>query len=150
MLAVGGDSPWQTVSDLPPAHQQVLQETGADPAVVNRLLHDPTVRMKELRDDRVVYVATYLWPGVYSASYIARATTPGKFATFYALVALFVLAVLFAFTVGTLPATSPRLLIPCAMVSGLGRRVTMSPSHLLHALATASCSLLSSPVSRLR
>jgi len=34
---------------------------------------------KELRDDRVVYVATYLWPGVYTASYIARATTPGVF-----------------------------------------------------------------------
>ena len=34
---------------------------------------------KELRDDRVVYVATFLWPGVYTASYIARATTPGVF-----------------------------------------------------------------------
>jgi hypothetical protein len=34
---------------------------------------------KEIRDDRVVYVATYLWPGVYTASYIARATTPGVF-----------------------------------------------------------------------
>ncbi|MEO8879915.1 MAG: alpha-2-macroglobulin family protein [Gemmatimonadaceae bacterium] len=34
---------------------------------------------KEIRDDRVVYVATYLWPGVYTASYIARATTPGAF-----------------------------------------------------------------------
>ncbi|HEV2670010.1 MAG TPA: alpha-2-macroglobulin family protein [Gemmatimonadales bacterium] len=34
---------------------------------------------KELRDDRVVYVATVLWPGRYSATYIARATTPGTF-----------------------------------------------------------------------
>ena len=34
---------------------------------------------KELRDDRVVYVATYLWKGRYSATYVARATTPGTF-----------------------------------------------------------------------
>ena len=34
---------------------------------------------RELRDDRVVYVATYLWAGTYSASYVARATTPGVF-----------------------------------------------------------------------
>ena len=34
---------------------------------------------KELRDDRVVYVATVLWTGRYSATYIARATTPGTF-----------------------------------------------------------------------
>jgi uncharacterized protein YfaS (alpha-2-macroglobulin family) len=34
---------------------------------------------KEMRDDRVVYVATYLWPGTYTASYVARATTPGIF-----------------------------------------------------------------------
>ena len=34
---------------------------------------------KEMRDDRVVYVATYLWPGTYTASYVARATTPGVF-----------------------------------------------------------------------
>ncbi|MBX6332751.1 MAG: hypothetical protein IRY91_12965, partial [Gemmatimonadaceae bacterium] len=34
---------------------------------------------KELRDDRVVYVATMLWPGTYTATYIARATTPGVF-----------------------------------------------------------------------
>jgi uncharacterized protein YfaS (alpha-2-macroglobulin family) len=34
---------------------------------------------KELRDDRVVYVATVLWPGTYTATYLARATTPGTF-----------------------------------------------------------------------
>ena len=35
---------------------------------------------KELRDDRVVYVATRLWKGSYTATYLARATTPGTFA----------------------------------------------------------------------
>ena len=35
---------------------------------------------REMRDDKVVYVATLLWPGTYSASYLARATTPGRFA----------------------------------------------------------------------
>jgi uncharacterized protein YfaS (alpha-2-macroglobulin family) len=34
---------------------------------------------KELRDDRVVYAATVLWPGTYTATYVARATTPGVF-----------------------------------------------------------------------
>jgi uncharacterized protein YfaS (alpha-2-macroglobulin family) len=34
---------------------------------------------RELRDDRVVYSATLLWPGTYTASYLARATTPGTF-----------------------------------------------------------------------
>lgn len=34
---------------------------------------------REIRDDRVVYSATMLWPGTYTASYIARATTPGTF-----------------------------------------------------------------------
>ena len=34
---------------------------------------------RELRDERVVYAATVLWPGTYSASYVARATTPGVF-----------------------------------------------------------------------
>jgi uncharacterized protein YfaS (alpha-2-macroglobulin family) len=34
---------------------------------------------RELRDDKVVYVATLLWPGSYSATYLARATTPGRF-----------------------------------------------------------------------
>jgi uncharacterized protein YfaS (alpha-2-macroglobulin family) len=34
---------------------------------------------RELRDDRVVYSATMLWPGAYSVSYVARATTPGVF-----------------------------------------------------------------------
>ena len=34
---------------------------------------------KEFRDDRVVYVATVLWTGRYTASYVARATTPGTF-----------------------------------------------------------------------
>jgi hypothetical protein len=34
---------------------------------------------KEMRDDKVVYVATQLWPGSYTASYVARATTPGVF-----------------------------------------------------------------------
>ena len=34
---------------------------------------------KELRDDRVVYSATILWRGTYTASYVARATTPGVF-----------------------------------------------------------------------
>ena len=40
--------------------------------------------------------------------------------------------------------------VKCSIVSGLGSRVTMSPSHLLHALAARSCSSLSSLVSRLR
>jgi uncharacterized protein YfaS (alpha-2-macroglobulin family) len=35
---------------------------------------------KEMRDDKVVYVATQLWPGSYTATYVARATTPGVFA----------------------------------------------------------------------
>jgi hypothetical protein len=35
---------------------------------------------RELRDDRVVYSATYLWPGTFTASYVARATTVGTFA----------------------------------------------------------------------
>lgn len=34
---------------------------------------------KEMRDDRVVYSATVLWPGSYSATYLARATTAGTF-----------------------------------------------------------------------
>lgn len=34
---------------------------------------------RELRDDRVVYAARLLWPGTYTASYLARATTPGSF-----------------------------------------------------------------------
>ena len=34
---------------------------------------------KEMRDDRVVYSATVLWPGTYTATYLARATTPGTF-----------------------------------------------------------------------
>jgi uncharacterized protein YfaS (alpha-2-macroglobulin family) len=34
---------------------------------------------RELRDDRVVFVATRLWKGSYSATYLARATTPGRF-----------------------------------------------------------------------
>ncbi|MEP6691400.1 MAG: alpha-2-macroglobulin family protein [Gemmatimonadaceae bacterium] len=34
---------------------------------------------RELRDDRVVYYATYLFRGTYTATYIARATTPGVF-----------------------------------------------------------------------
>ena len=34
---------------------------------------------RELRDDRVVYSATYLWPGTYTATYVARATTAGTF-----------------------------------------------------------------------
>jgi hypothetical protein len=34
---------------------------------------------KEMRDDRVVYSATLLWPGTYTATYLARATTPGTF-----------------------------------------------------------------------
>jgi uncharacterized protein YfaS (alpha-2-macroglobulin family) len=34
---------------------------------------------KEMRDDRVVYYATVLWPGTYYTSYVARATTPGRF-----------------------------------------------------------------------
>jgi uncharacterized protein YfaS (alpha-2-macroglobulin family) len=34
---------------------------------------------RELRDDRVVYAATVLWKGEYTASYLARATTPGSF-----------------------------------------------------------------------
>ncbi len=34
---------------------------------------------KEIRDDRVVFVATRLWRGSYTATYVARATTPGRF-----------------------------------------------------------------------
>lgn len=34
---------------------------------------------RELRDDRVIYAATFLWKGTYTASYLARATTPGTF-----------------------------------------------------------------------
>ncbi|MCU0634709.1 MAG: hypothetical protein MUE41_07540, partial [Gemmatimonadaceae bacterium] len=34
---------------------------------------------RELRDDRVYWSATQLWPGTYSVSYLARATTPGTF-----------------------------------------------------------------------
>jgi uncharacterized protein YfaS (alpha-2-macroglobulin family) len=34
---------------------------------------------REMRDDRVVYSATILWPGTYTASYVARATTVGTF-----------------------------------------------------------------------
>jgi hypothetical protein len=34
---------------------------------------------REMRDDRVVFAATLLWPGSYTATYIARATTPGAF-----------------------------------------------------------------------
>ena len=34
---------------------------------------------REMRDDRVVWFATVLWPGTYTATYVARATTPGKF-----------------------------------------------------------------------
>ena len=34
---------------------------------------------KEMRDDRVVYSATVLWPGTYTVSYLARATTAGRF-----------------------------------------------------------------------
>lgn len=34
---------------------------------------------REIRDDRVVYSATILWPGTYTATYIARATTAGTF-----------------------------------------------------------------------
>jgi uncharacterized protein YfaS (alpha-2-macroglobulin family) len=34
---------------------------------------------RELRDDRVVYSGTVVWKGTYTATYIARATTPGTF-----------------------------------------------------------------------
>jgi alpha-2-macroglobulin len=34
---------------------------------------------REIRDDRVVYSANLLWRGTYTATYIARATTPGTF-----------------------------------------------------------------------
>jgi len=34
---------------------------------------------REFRDDRVVFSATVLWPGRYTASYVARATTSGTF-----------------------------------------------------------------------
>ena len=34
---------------------------------------------REMRDDRVIYFATILWKGTYTASYVARATTPGTF-----------------------------------------------------------------------
>jgi hypothetical protein len=34
---------------------------------------------REIRDDRVVYSATVLWPGTYSATYVARATIQGRF-----------------------------------------------------------------------
>jgi hypothetical protein len=35
---------------------------------------------REMRDERVVFSATRLWPGSYTATYLARATTPGTFA----------------------------------------------------------------------
>jgi uncharacterized protein YfaS (alpha-2-macroglobulin family) len=34
---------------------------------------------REMRDERVVYVASTLWKGTYTATYVARATTPGVF-----------------------------------------------------------------------
>jgi hypothetical protein len=34
---------------------------------------------REIRDDRVVYFASVLWKGTYTANYVARATTPGVF-----------------------------------------------------------------------
>ena len=34
---------------------------------------------QELRDDRVIWSATVLWPGKYTVSYLARAATPGTF-----------------------------------------------------------------------
>ena len=34
---------------------------------------------REIRDDRVVFFATTLWRGSYTATYVARATTPGTF-----------------------------------------------------------------------
>ena len=34
---------------------------------------------RELRDDRVIYSARALWKGAYTATYLARATTPGRF-----------------------------------------------------------------------
>jgi uncharacterized protein YfaS (alpha-2-macroglobulin family) len=34
---------------------------------------------REMRDERVVFAATRLWPGCYTATYLARATTPGRF-----------------------------------------------------------------------
>ncbi len=34
---------------------------------------------REIRDDRVVYSARALWPGTYTATYLARATIPGTF-----------------------------------------------------------------------
>ena len=34
---------------------------------------------RELRDDRVIYAARALWQGSYTATYLARATTPGRF-----------------------------------------------------------------------
>ena len=34
---------------------------------------------RELRDDRVIYSAALLWKGTYTATYLARATTPGTF-----------------------------------------------------------------------
>jgi uncharacterized protein YfaS (alpha-2-macroglobulin family) len=34
---------------------------------------------REMRDDRVVFYATVLWRGSYTASYVSRATTPGQF-----------------------------------------------------------------------
>jgi hypothetical protein len=40
--------------------------------------------------------------------------------------------------------------VKCSIISGSGSRVTVSPSHLLHALAARSCSSGSSLVSRLR
>jgi uncharacterized protein YfaS (alpha-2-macroglobulin family) len=33
----------------------------------------------EIRDDRVVYAANVLWPGTYTVTYVARATTAGTF-----------------------------------------------------------------------
>ena len=41
--------------------------------------NETTVKRLALADYRVVYFATELWPGKYSVSYVARATTPGIF-----------------------------------------------------------------------
>jgi uncharacterized protein YfaS (alpha-2-macroglobulin family) len=36
---------------------------------------------KQMRDDRVLYSATLLWKGTYTATYLARATTVGTFSS---------------------------------------------------------------------
>ncbi len=71
----------KTVARLPGA-----QQAGREPEASGRWFYGSwdygywtPFDHKEMRDDRVVYSATVLWPGTYYATYVARATTPGAF-----------------------------------------------------------------------